>query len=58
MAFPAGSRAQLVTPALATRMEGLGQTLAPVQLDVRAALGTELATWKKLFSERKIVIES
>ena len=48
----------LVTPALATRMEGLGQTLAPVQLDVRAALGTELATWKKLFSERKIVIES
>ena len=48
----------LVTPTLATRLEALGQTLAPVQMDVRAALGTELATWKKLFSERKIVVES
>jgi tripartite-type tricarboxylate transporter receptor subunit TctC len=48
----------LATPALSTRLEALGQTPAPVQLDVRAALGAELATWKKLFSERKIVVDS
>lgn len=48
----------LATPALATRVEALGQTLAPPQLDVRAALGAELATWKKLFAERRIVVES
>jgi tripartite-type tricarboxylate transporter receptor subunit TctC len=48
----------LAMPALATRLEALGQTPAPGQLDVRAALGTELATWKKLFSERKIAVDS
>lgn len=48
----------LATPSLATRLEGLGQTLAPVQMDVRAVLGQELATWKKLFSERKIAVDA
>jgi hypothetical protein len=43
-------REMLATPALATRLVALGQTLAPAQMDVRAALVTELATWKKLFS--------
>ncbi len=47
----------LATQAMATRLEALGQTVAPGGTDVRAVITTELATWKKLINERKIVVE-
>jgi tripartite-type tricarboxylate transporter receptor subunit TctC len=46
------------TPEFATRLEALGQTVAPAQQDVRTVLANELATWKKLFADRKIVVDS
>lgn len=47
----------LASPSLATRLEALGQTVAPGGTDVRAVIATELATWKKLIDEKKIVVE-
>lgn len=48
----------LATPAFGSRLEALGQTPAPVRSDLQAALTRELGTWKKLFAERKIVVDS
>lgn len=47
----------LATPAFGTRLQALGQTPAPVRGDLQAVLSHELATWKKLFAERKIVLD-
>jgi len=47
----------LATPAMATRLEALGQTVAPARAEVRQTIAAELATWKKLIAERKIVVD-
>lgn len=47
----------LATPALASRLEALGQLAATDRPDTRRTIATELATWKKLFADRSIVID-
>lgn len=47
----------LATPAVVGRLEALGQTLPPAGQDVRGVISAELATWKQLVAERKLVIE-
>jgi len=47
----------LATPAMAARLQALGQTAAVGHIDVRGAIAAELATWKKLVADRKIVVD-
>lgn len=47
----------LATPALASRLEGLGQLAATDRPDARRVIEAELGTWKKLFADRSIVID-
>lgn len=51
----------LAMPAFVARLGSLGQTVAPALADareVRSAIGSELTGWKKLITDRKIVVES
>jgi tripartite-type tricarboxylate transporter receptor subunit TctC len=47
----------LATPAVVTRMQELGQTVVPGQTDVARTIANELAMWKQLVAQRKIVID-
>lgn len=48
----------LAMPPVAARLEGLGQTVAAGKVDAKQAIASELAAWKKLIGERKIVIDT
>lgn len=48
----------LATPALVNRLELLGQLPVTDRADPRQTIAREWATWKKLFSERKITVDS
>ena len=47
----------LATPAVVTRMQELGQTVVAGQADVARTIANELAMWKQLVAQRKIVID-
>lgn len=47
----------LGVPAIQQRFEVMGQTVAAGRVDPGQAIATELAAWRKLVSERKLVIE-
>ena len=47
----------MATPAVAARLDALGQTVATGKLDPKKTIATELAVWKKLVAERKIVVD-
>ena len=49
----------LATPAVVavTRMQELGQTVVAGQTDVARTIANELAMWKQLVAQRKIVID-
>jgi tripartite-type tricarboxylate transporter receptor subunit TctC len=47
----------LATPAVVTRMQELGQTVVAGQTDVTRTIANELAMWKQLVAQRKIVID-
>ena len=47
----------LATPAVVTRMQDLGQTVVSGQADVARTIANELAMWKQLVAQRKIVID-
>jgi tripartite-type tricarboxylate transporter receptor subunit TctC len=44
-------------PAIVSRMEALGQTIATGKVDPKQTIATELGQWKRLISERKIVVD-
>lgn len=48
----------LARPALLARLEALGQTPVAAVTDARATIAAELATWKQLFAQRRIVVDS
>ncbi|MFX1681412.1 tripartite tricarboxylate transporter substrate binding protein [Mitsuaria sp. CC2] len=50
-------REAMGTPAIAARMESLGQTIATGKVDPKQTITAEFKQWKQLISERKIVIE-
>ena len=47
----------MTQPAVVARLDSLGQTVATGKVDAKKAIAAELATWKKLIAERKIVVE-
>lgn len=47
----------LAVPALQQRFEAMGQTVAAGRVDPAQAIAAELGAWRKLVSERKLVIE-
>jgi tripartite-type tricarboxylate transporter receptor subunit TctC len=48
----------LATPAVVTRMQALGQTVVTGQADAARTIADELAMWKQLVAQRKIVIDA
>jgi tripartite-type tricarboxylate transporter receptor subunit TctC len=44
-------------PAIVSRMEELGQIIATGKVDPKRTIPTELGQWKRLITERKIVID-
>jgi tripartite-type tricarboxylate transporter receptor subunit TctC len=44
-------------PAIVSRMEALGQTIATGKVDPKQTIATELGQWRRLISERKIVVD-
>ena len=47
----------LAMPAVIARLEGLGHTVASGKVNVRQRIADELAMWRKLISEQKIVFD-
>jgi len=45
-------------PTIVARLEELGQTIAIGKADPKQTIATELAQWKRLIAERRIVVES
>jgi tripartite-type tricarboxylate transporter receptor subunit TctC len=44
-------------PTIVARLEELGQTIATGKVDPKQTIATELAQWKRLIAERRIVVE-